>query len=199
MREPQQPLELVLASASPRRRELLTQIGLEFEVVVPAVDESRDADESPTAYVERLARTKARAGFRPGAVALGADTTVTVDAEVLGKPTDRAAGIAMLRRLSGRSHEVHTAVAVWDGERLYSEVVTSEVWFRPISQPEAEWYWGTGEPADKAGGYGIQGLGAIFVERLEGSYSAVVGLPLEQTERLLRRLELDTWSMRIHA
>ena len=186
----------MLASSSPRRAELLRQIGLQFEVVVTDVDERTRQHESPAAYVERLAVAKAKAAHRPGAVALGADTTVTIDNEILGKPCGLKEGVAMLTKLSGRSHQVLTGVAVFDGERLESCVVTTTVHFRPISEAEAQSYWRTGEPSDKAGGYGIQGIGGIFAERLEGSYSAVVGLPLEQTERLLRKLDIDTWSTR---
>ena len=192
---------LILASASPRRRALLEQIGLQFEVVITDVDESVRPGESPAVYVERLARSKARAGyqpdFQPGTVVLGADTTVTIDDEILGKPCGLTEGVAMLQRLSARTHQVMTGVAVYDGERLESCVVSTAVTFRDISVDEAEAYWHTGEPADKAGGYGIQGIGGIFAERLDGSYSAVVGLPLEQTEELLRTLDIDTWSTRI--
>lgn len=187
---------LILASASPRRAELLTQIGLQFEVVVTDVDESVRQDESPAAYVERLARTKAQAALQPDTVVIGADTTVTIDDEILGKPCGLTECVAMLSKLSGRTHEVLTGVAVCDGERLESQVVTTTVRFREISEAEATAYWHTGEPADKAGGYGIQGIGGIFAERLDGSYSAVVGLPIEQTERLLRKLDFDTWSTR---
>ena len=192
---------LVLASASPRRRALLEQIGFKFEiqfdVVATDVDESVRPGEAPAAYVERLACTKAKAGHQPDCVTLGADTTVAIDDEILGKPCGLTEGVAMLMRLSGRMHEVHTGIAVYDGERLESDVATTRVYFRSISAEEAQWYWHTGEPADKAGGYGIQGIGGIFAERLEGSYSAVVGLPLVQTERLLRLFDIDTWSMRI--
>jgi septum formation protein len=191
-------MPLVLASASPRRRKLLQQMGLDFEVRVTDVDEVVMPDESPGQYVERLARAKAQAGYRPGDVVIGADTTVSVANEILGKPCGQTEGIAMLLRLSGRAHEVLTGVAVYDGERLESCVVVSTVHFRRISADEALAYWRTGEPVDKAGGYGIQGIGGIFAERLEGSYSAVVGLPVEQTEKLLQLLNIDTWSTRIN-
>jgi len=188
---------LILASASPRRRILLEQIGLVFDVVPANVDETVRPGESPSSYVQRLAVSKAKAAFQPGTVVLGADTTVAVEDEILGKPCGLTEGVAMLQRLSGRAHEVLTAVAAYDGEQLESRVVTTVVHFRNISADEAQMYWHTGEPADKAGGYGIQGIGGIFAERLEGSYSAVVGLPLEQTEHLLRLLDIDTWSTRI--
>ncbi len=187
---------LILASASPRRAELLTQIGLPFEVVVTDLDERVGQDETPAAYVERLARAKAQAALQPDTVVIGADTTVTIDDEILGKPCGLKEGVAMLCKLSGRTHQVLTGIAVCNGERLESQVVTTAVSFREISEAEATAYWHTGEPADKAGGYGIQGIGGIFAERLEGSYSAVVGLPIEQTERLLRMLDFDTWSTR---
>ncbi len=188
---------LILASGSPRRRELLQQVGLSFEVVVADVDESVLPGEAPADYVLRLAQLKARCGFQPQSITLGADTTVCIDDEIIGKPCGQKDGIALLQRLSGRRHEVMTAVAAYDGVALESCVVVSAVYFRPISLSEAQDYWATGEGADKAGGYGIQGIGGIFVERLEGSYSAVVGLPLEQTEQLLRKLKFDTWSMRL--
>lgn len=188
---------LILASASPRRRALLEQIGLEFDVVPADIDETVQPDEAPARYVQRLAVSKAKAVFRPGAVVVGADTIVAIDDEILGKPCGLTEGVAMLQRLSGRAHEVLTAVAAYDGERLESRVVATTVHFRHIGAGEAQMYWRTGEPADKAGGYGIQGIGGIFAERLEGSYSAVVGLPLEQTEQLLRLLNIDTWSTRI--
>jgi septum formation protein len=205
---------LVLASASPRRQALLQQMGLTFEVRVTDVDEGVLQDELPARYVERLAVAKARAGFeavcesgkdsgndsgnekRP--VVIGADTIVSLDDEILGKPCGQTEGIAMLLRLSGRAHEVLTGVAAYDGEQLESCVVVTTVHFRRISADEAAAYWQTGEPIDKAGGYGIQGIGGIFAERLEGSYSAVVGLPVEQTEKLLRLLNIDTWSTRIN-
>lgn len=190
------PQRLLLASASPRRRALLQQMGLQFDVVVTEVDETVQAGESAAAYVERLAIAKAHAGHQQGSVAIGADTTVTIDDEILGKPCCQSQAVAMLLRLSGRTHEVLTGVAVYDGKRLESCVVTSTVRFRPVTRMEAVAYWQTGEPTDKAGGYGIQGIGGIFAERLEGSYSAVVGLPVEQTEKLLQLLGIDTWSVR---
>lgn len=188
---------LILASASPRRRELLTQIGLRFEVVVTDVDESRLTDESPDAYVERLAISKARAGHRGDGVAIGSDTIVLVGDEILGKPGGPKEGKAMLQRLSGRPHQVKTGVAVYDSKRTESVVVTTQVMFRDISEAEIDAYVQTGEGRDKAGGYGIQGIGSIFASSIEGSYSAVVGLPLAETEALLRMLNVDTWRARI--
>jgi len=186
---------LVLASASPRRKALLTQLGLEFEVVVTDTDEAVKPGELPAQLVVRLASAKARAGHQHGSITLGADTIVAIGDEILGKPRGQTEGMAMLRRLSGRVHEVHTGVAAFDGARIEVAVVTTRVFFREISELEVDNYWRTGEPADKAGGYGIQGVGGIFAYRIEGSYSAVVGLPLAQTEQLLRAFNCDIWSM----
>ena len=187
---------LILASASPRRAQLLEQMGLTFSVCVTDVDETVLPGERPAVYVARLAKAKAEAGFTAGSVSIGSDTTVTIDDEILGKPCGLTEGVDMLLRLSGRRHEVLTGVAVCDGVQTLCEVVGAVVHFGEIDAATAERYWYTGEPADKAGGYGIQGIGGIFVQRLEGSYSAVVGLPVERTEHLLRALNIDTWSMR---
>lgn len=188
---------LHLASASPRRRELLLQIGVPHRRVAAPIDESVLSGETPAAYVERLARAKAAAGLaalgEPTACVLGADTAVVLDGRILGKPLDRADGLAMLTALSGRSHEVLTAVAVADGSRCRAQVVSSRVHLRPIAPAEQQAYWETGEPLDKAGGYAIQGLAAIFVDRLEGSYSAVVGLPLAETAALLAEFGIPCW------
>ena len=190
--------QLYLASSSPRRRELLTQIGLSFHLVSGNVDETPLPDEAPAAYVERLARCKAQAGLtmlaqRPDVCVLGADTAVVLDGRILGKPTDREDALAMLQALSGREHQVLTAVAVVDRDRCEVRVVSSNVAFRAIGSAEAEAYWDTGEPHDKAGGYAIQGLAAIFVKRVEGSYSAVVGLPLCETAELLADFAIPCW------
>jgi len=180
--------QIHLASQSPRRRELLLQIGIRHAVVDVAVDETPLPREAPAEYVLRLALAKARAGhaLRPERPVLGADTAVVIDDEVLGKPADRADAIAMLDRLAGREHRVLTAVALV-GEREETRLSVSHVRFRPVAAGEAEAYWATGEPADKAGGYAVQGLGALFVESLSGSYSGVMGLPLFETGELLRR------------
>lgn len=189
---------LYLASGSPRRRELLTQIGVPFSAVSADIDETPLNNETPSAYVERLARGKAEAGR--GVVVcdtafcvLGADTAVVLDGKILGKPVDEADACAMLMMLSGQEHEVLTAIAVLDGERCESRVVRSLVRFRNIAREEAAAYWASGEPKDKAGGYGIQGLGAVFVAGLDGSYSAVVGLPLCETAELLGRFGIPCW------
>lgn len=192
---------LYLASGSPRRRELLTQIGVPFSVISADIDETPLNDESPAAYVERLARGKAEAGraalalSEPAAAAcvLGADTAVVLDGQILGKPVDEADALAMLMTLSDREHEVLTAIAVLDEQGCESRVVRSLVRFRPISREEAAAYWASGEPQDKAGGYGIQGLGAVFVAGLNGSYSAVVGLPLCETFELLGHFGIPCW------
>ncbi|MDY7561874.1 Maf family protein [Pseudomonas sp. 10B1] len=192
---------LYLASGSPRRRELLTQIGVSFAALSADIDETPFPEESPVAYVERLARAKAQAGMTllvldakgsPTCV-LGADTAVVLDGRILGKPVDRADALAMLSALSGREHEVLTAVALLDHEKCEVLIVRTLVRFRPIHSAEAQAYWHSGEPQDKAGGYAIQGLAAIFVESLQGSYSAVVGLPLCETAEMLSRFGIPCW------
>ena len=155
-------------------------------------------DESAVAYVERLARAKAEAGLASvggPAVVLGADTAVVLDGRILGKPENREHALAMLGDLAGREHQVLTAVALSDGQCCLSVCVTSKVRFRPISVEEAQRYWASGEPADKAGGYAIQGLGAVFVTGLQGSYSAVVGLPLSETAELLAQFGIAWWQV----
>ena len=178
---------LVLASASPRRCELLAQIGIEFEQRVADIDETPRAGEPPADYVARLALEKARTVRRAGSCAapvLGADTAVVVDGRILGKPADFADAGDMLRLLSGRVHEVFSAVALVAGREAVA-VNCSTVRFREIHDSEIAAYWRSGEPRDKAGGYAIQGLAAAFIERLDGSYSGVMGLPLYETARLL--------------
>ncbi|MBU0807134.1 MAG: septum formation inhibitor Maf [Gammaproteobacteria bacterium] len=189
---------LYLASGSPRRRELLTQIGVSYLTLSAPVDENTLPDESPIAYVERLARAKAQAGLAAladthEAVVLGADTAVVLDGRILGKPADRDEALATLSALSGRSHDVLTAVALVSPERVVARVVTSQVTFRALSQAEIAAYWASGEPQDKAGCYGIQGLAAVFVSQLHGSYSAVVGLPLCETAGLLAEFAIPCW------
>lgn len=179
---------LILASASPRRLELLRQIGVEPEVRPVDIDETPEPGEAAGHYVRRLALAKARAARNdddPRPV-LGSDTAVVLDGDILGKPADRAEAESMLRRLAGRSHTVMTAVAVITAEREMLEVVHSDVEFAPLSAAEITAYWETGEPVDKAGAYGIQGLAAAFVRSVSGSYSGVVGLPLHETVGLLR-------------
>jgi septum formation protein len=192
--------DLYLASKSPRRRELLEQIGVRFAVVDAEVVEEPCHQESAIAYVERLAREKALAGFlavqsmglvpRP---VLGSDTLVVCDDLILEKPRDAIHAAAMLRLLSGRSHQVLTAVALVDGTREQLRTSATEVAFRPLDDAEIAAYWATGEPADKAGGYAIQGLGAVFVEQIRGSYSGVVGLPIETIFPLLQAFGVPCW------
>ncbi|MFY0992357.1 Maf family protein [Halomonas sp. C05BenzN] len=185
---------LRLASASPRRRELLASIGVPVEVCPVDVDETPLPGESPADYVTRLARAKALAGARDATLpTLGSDTAVVRDGEILGKPRDREHAAAMLRSLSGRDHEVLTAAAVTGPEGLLEACVTTRVFLRVIGDAEIDAYWDTGEPADKAGGYAIQGLAAVFVARIEGSHSAVVGLPLFETAALLARQGVPLW------
>lgn len=189
---------LYLASGSPRRRELLAQIGVPFVSLMTSVDETPLPDEGPAAYVERLALAKAAAGLATlgsdaQAVVLGADTTVVLDGRILGKPASREACIGMLQSLGGREHEVFTAVALANVERTAVRTVCTWVGFRPVGAAEAAAYWDTGEPADKAGGYAIQGLAAVFVHHLQGSYSAVVGLPLCETAQLLTEFGIPFW------
>lgn len=181
---------IYLASGSPRRRELLAQLGVEFELLLPQVEEQQQPHETAAAYVQRLARDKASVGMAMAPLplpVLAGDTIVVLDGEVLEKPADEAEGHAMLRRLSGRTHQVMTAMALADHQQLEVVTVCTEVTFRELTDADIARYWASGEPTDKAGGYGIQGLGGRFVERINGSYSAVVGLPLVETEALLRR------------
>jgi len=183
---------LILASASPRRRELLAQLGVSFSVLPADIDERVVDGETPQAYVRRMAVGKAEAGHAqaavavaPGPIVLGADTTVVVNAQILGKPENQDDAMRMLALLSGRTHRVLSSVAVTDGKRLEARTSITEVSFRNISPGESAAYWATGEPCDKAGAYAVQGLGALFVHELKGSYTGVVGLPLYETAELL--------------
>ena len=193
---------IFLASASPRRGELLRQIGIAHEVRPVDIDESPAPGEKPAHYALRLAEAKARALWErlPAAErrpVLAADTTVALGDAILGKPADRADAAAMLARLSGREHEVHTAVALLHEDGADSRLSTSRVAFRTLSAAEIDWYWNTGEPADKAGAYAVQGQAAIFIRHLSGSYSGVMGLPLYETWELLAPvLGLNAWSAR---
>ena len=181
---------IYLASASPRRRELLQQIGVTFKVIRADLDETVGAGEAPLDYVTRLAAAKADAGWLqaqglPEAPVLAADTAVILDGKILGKPQDRDDAMRMLGLISGRTHEVLTAVALRTEQGMDVRVSRSSVTFRPITAEEAERYWDTGEPRDKAGAYAIQGYAAVFIEDLKGSYSGVMGLPLFETAQLL--------------
>ena len=183
---------LFLASTSPRRREILTALGIDFEVIHVDVDETPIHGESASAMVLRLAAAKAEAA-EPGAtgLVLGADTAVVVDDEALGKPRDEADALRMLERLSGRAHKVLTAVALRGPHGTRTVLSDTNVYFREIRRDEALAYWQSGEPQDKAGAYAVQGLGGALVERIEGSYSGVVGLPVFETVALLRDAGLD--------
>ncbi len=188
------PPRLVLASASPRRRALLESLGLDSEVVDASVDELRFPDEEPYHYVERIARRKAEAAAAPGAVVVGADTVVVIEGQVLGKPAHPQEAKAMLRRLSGQTHEVLTAVAVATaGETLEvrSEVSSSLVRFLPMTEDEIAEYVAGGEPMDKAGAYALNGRAAVYIEWIHGSPSGVIGLPLHVLGRLLRSAGFD--------
>lgn len=179
---------LYLASGSPRRQELLTQLGVSFECIVPGVEEIRHPQESAQGYVLRLAREKARAGVAlvsQDFPVLGADTIVIRNGEVLEKPRDAAHAAVMLRQLSGQTHQVMTAVALADRQQVLDCLVVTEVTFRVLSEQDIAAYVASGEPMDKAGAYGIQGLGGCFVRKINGSYHAVVGLPLVETIELL--------------
>ncbi|ALB72174.1 Maf family protein [Cronobacter muytjensii] len=180
--------DLYLASGSPRRLELLGMLGVTFERLVPGVEEQRAEEEAPQDYVTRLARDKARAGVALAArdlPVLGADTIVVLDGDVLEKPRDAAHAAEMLGRLSGQTHQVMTAVALADRQRVRERLVITRVTFRTLTAQDIAAYVGSGEPMDKAGAYGIQGLGGCFVRSIEGSYHAVVGLPLVETWELL--------------
>jgi len=191
---------ICLASASPRRGELLRQIGVRYIVQPADLDEREQANESPAAYVERLAREKAEWVWRQrrevGATplpVLGADTTVTLDGRILGKPADEAALLATFGWLSGREHEVLSAVALTDDAGTQVRLSRTQVRFRTVSPHEVRRYWATGEPRDKAGGYAIQGYGAVFIEHIRGSYSGVMGLPLAETAALLIAAGVQLW------
>jgi len=183
-------IRVVLASQSPRRRELLTLVGIAHDVRPADIDESAFPDEAPAAHAERLARAKAETLARdePVAVVVAADTIVVIDDLILGKPIDADDARRTLRRLAGRTHTVFTAVAVARGAELVSAVETVSVTFRPLDDAEIDAYVATGEPADKAGSYGIQGFGATIVERIDGDYFAVMGLPIVRLVRLLERV-----------
>ena len=213
---------LVLASGSPRRKELLSQLGYEFSVLVTDVEECKHTQETAEEYVKRLSLDKALAAlsllkdnpyekqhvvpssdnvdlgsdiaalssdaisFESETVVLGSDTVVVSQGQVLEKPTDFADSKRMLTQLANELHQVMTAVSVVSKEKQKTEIIITDVWFKPLSEKEIEQYWQTGEPCDKAGSYGIQGLGGRFVTRIEGSYYAVVGLPLFETDQLLQ-------------
>lgn len=195
-------MRLILASASPRRAALLRAAGFEFDVRVTNIDEEPQTGESPGEYVLRVARCKSWAAARDPAgnraqagsrddereIVLAADTTVVVDGEILGKPADDLEAGRMLRRLSGRAHEVLTGVSLREGADERSAVESTAVWFKPLTDQEIGWYVASGEGRDKAGAYAIQGLGSRFIPRIDGSYSSVVGLPIATVHFLLIEL-----------
>lgn len=208
--------DLILASASPRRKELLAQIGVVFTQCSVDIDESVFPDERPEDYVRRLACEKSQAGFQRNSqgnsqrnsqynsqpssqhnlqqsAVLGADTTVVVDGLILGKPDSEEQAVAMLQQLSGRTHQVMTGIALTGNGYANSQVVVTHVTFKTLDVALCRRYWRTGEPCDKAGGYGIQGYAAVFVEKIEGSYSNVVGLPLAETAELLSNIGIKIW------
>lgn len=182
---------LILASSSPRRQELLQQIGLDFTVYSPDIDESVRPDETVQAYVERLARAKAQAVLAqfPDAVVIAADTSLSVDGQIIGKPESKQHAFAIWSQLSGRQHDVLSGVCVATSQQISSIVVTTHVEFQSLSPDDMENYWATGEPLGKAGAYAIQGIAAQYIPRIEGSYSNVVGLPLYETLQLLKAVK----------
>lgn len=187
---------LILASASPRRRELLGMLGLAFTVRAADVDESARPGEPPRDYVLRLAVEKAAARAEPGELILAADTVVVLDGDILGKPRDEADARAMLGRIAGREHVVYTGVALSEPDgsgpgRRAAAAATSRVRIAPLTEEEIRWYAATGEPLDKAGSYAVQGVGAMFVEEIFGNYTNVVGLPLPLTRQLFAELGYD--------
>ncbi len=191
------PLDLVLASASPRRRQLLRLIGLAHRVVSAGIEEVPGPGEAAPAFARRAAGDKAAvvAAREPAAVVLGADTVVEVDGAILGKPADDAEAAAMLRRLSGRRHRVHTAVAIARGGRREHLVDTATVELLPLAPAAVDWYVASGEPRDKAGAYAIQGRGGLFVAGVTGSPHTVVGLPLHRLPELFASVDLDLWAL----
>ncbi len=187
--------DLILASASPRRRELLDQIGVRFKVVPSEIPENPGPLELPEDYVRRIAHEKARAVQKTHSPSdlpiLSADTEVVLDGEIFGKPTDEDHACRMLEKLSGREHFVLSAVSLVQGERHFEALSMTQVRFRDLHLSEIAAYWRTGEPKGKAGAYAIQGLGSLFIERLSGSFSGVMGLPLHETAQLLRKVGID--------
>ena len=188
--------QIILASASPRRRELLQQIGIRARVQAVDIDESRYPDEPVLAFVQRLAKQKAQAGAKlmdneAGLPVLGSDTVVEADGVILGKPEDRHHAKMMLQMLSGRTHQVHTAVALVYKDQLLIDTSSSEVRFKALDDSEIAAYVETGEADDKAGSYAIQGIAAQFIENIDGSFSGVMGLPVFETVRLLKQCGID--------
>lgn len=196
-------MTVVLASASPRRRELLATLGLDFQVASADIDESVHTNEHAHDYVQRLAVEKAQAvGILypdSSSVIIGSDTSVIFESRILGKPIDETDFQQMMAMLSGQSHLVLTAVALVQGEKLITKTVSTDVVFKPLSKELIKRYWLTGEPVDKAGGYGIQGFGSFLVDHIRGSYSAVVGLPLSETAQMLLDCNIPLWNQTLNA
>lgn len=183
--------QIYLASRSPRRRELLSQLNIQFEIVDGEIDESQLAGENAEQYVQRLAQAKAQQGWKNSPKdkpVLGSDTIVVYQDRLLGKPTNQQDAVNTLTLLSGQQHQVITSVAICWQDRVETITVSSDVEFAPISESQAIEYWQTGEPQDKAGSYAIQGIGGQFVKRIQGSYSAIVGLPLYETKQLVEKV-----------
>jgi septum formation protein len=196
-------MTVILASQSPRRRELLATLGLEFQVSCADIDESVRPNEPAFDYVLRLAQQKAQAVAAQindaEAVIIGSDTSVIFETKILGKPLDEADFSQMMNMLSGQTHQVMTAVAMVQGDNLISKVISTDVVFKSLSSDVIARYWQTGEPADKAGGYGIQGFGSFLVDHIRGSYSAVVGLPLSETAQMLLDCNIPIWNDTLNA
>ena len=189
-------MNLFLASVSPRRRELLNQLGVPFRLLNIAIDEQPKETEPPNNYVERMAKEKAESGLASlastdSSLVLAADTIVVLGDKILGKPQSREEAKSMLKQLSGRSHTVMTAFALKTNDKTRLQRVNTTGFFRPILEREYDWYWQTGEQQDKAGGYAIQGLGGAFVSSITGSFSSVVGLPLAELISALREFGVD--------
>jgi len=194
-------MTVYLASQSPRRKELLASLGVTFEVLPIEVDEQIQTLEGAEDYVARVARDKARAGLdtlaqrgESGALVIGSDTAVVVDRDILGKPTGYDDYADMMEKLSGRAHSVMTSVALATHEHIDVRIVTSRVVFADLMPEQIRAYWETGEPLDKAGGYAVQGLASVFIKRIEGSYSAIVGLPLREMAQMLTAQGVPVWS-----
>lgn len=183
---------LILASSSPRRKQLLEQLAVKFSIYSPDIDESVQQDEAVADYVKRLATEKAKAVQQqfPQAIVLAADTSLGVDGKILGKPTSKAHAFEMWSQLSGRKHQVYSGVCVCTATESLSIVVSTEVEFQILSHNDMEHYWATGEPVGKAGAYAIQGIAAQYIPRITGSYSNVVGLPLYETVQLLKAVKV---------
>ena len=188
--------QVVLASSSPRRAELLRQMAIRFKVCPPDIEETIRTWETPLGHVKRMATAKVAAREGSAFPRLAADTLVVYRGVIFGKPRDRQEGMEMLNALAGTEHTVLTAVALLKDKKCSCVVSQSKVWMLPISHTLIEKYWETGEPEDKAGSYGLQGIGAVFVDRIEGSPSGVAGLPIQETEKLLHTNGIDTWTYR---